>query len=533
MSCKTFGFIVPLATSFVLFSQLLYAGVDSCLECSILMDGDCLAKKYLPSNQLVTPEKEWSAFEGNFFSKDNIIGVRFQLNDESVETLKYGTFGLEIEVVEINSHKLIFDYWDSNLPQSARLTADTEAFDGLNKNKTNAVIIRNPEQLDAYKDYYVWFHFRELIPESGVIIQPNMVIDIDSDCPNAKRTCYDVVDEDICEYYQMETDSFAKFTAIPNGNGIKWDNHRDSEQYNPEFYKSAGRWHVDKEINPPDPEDSEVENEDDNLPSSITSQKFSSSSRPELYVSELSFRDDKTKYYDDETIHLDGYVKNGGKSVDGKIKKIALKLYRFKGEKENGDVKEVGDENIKGENLSKGKTKHEEFSFGAPSTEAKYQLYAVIDAKNAVSESNEKNNRSGSIAFRVHKRPDIKVGDLSFKDGQVLFEVDEIPKAWATFINSGGEPFQDVPVKWYVDGEHFAYDNMRHWNIEHGDEKQEDVNLAKELAIGNHTLKVCADLPEDDDKSDNCKEIAFEVFRLDTDSDMPKPSPVINIIRIL
>lgn len=262
--------------------------------------------------------------------------------------------------------------------------------------------------------------------------------------------------------------------------------------------------------NPSDPEDNQSGDDYNNLPGSVSGSGSGSSSKPDLYVQKLEFKDGKTKYYSDEDITVYGYARNAGKDVSNSIAKIAFKLYRFRGEKENDDTKEVGNENIKGENLESGDSKKEEFEFGAPDDENKYQFYGIIDANNTVSESNENNNRSGTIVCRVHKRPDIKVKELALSGGRTQFEIWEIPEAVVTFTNDGGEPFQDVPVRWYLDGNHFADDNMRHWNIEHGDKKQEDVNLVN-LSLGTHTLRVCVDFPEDEDQSDNCREISFVV----------------------
>ena len=182
----------------------------------------------------------------------------------------------------------------------------------------------------------------------------------------------------------------------------------------------------------------------------------------------------------------------------------------------------MGSDNIKGENLAAGHTKNEDIKFGAPDREAKFQFYCRIDTKNTVKESDENNNKSGVVSCRVHKRPDIKAEEIILNDGQVQFEEGEITFARATFTNSGGEPFEDVPVSWYVDGEFYADDNIRHWNIEKGDEKHEDVYLTS-LSVGFHTLRVCADFDEDKNGSDNCMEINFEIV---------DPEPVCSLFQI-
>jgi surface antigen len=266
--------------------------------------------------------------------------------------------------------------------------------------------------------------------------------------------------------------------------------------------------------NPPDPEDSQTDpvgtpGDDGN----VSLPDPSKASKPELFVKELKFKDEKTKYYQDEDIKIQATVKNAGQGVSSSITKISLKLYRFRGEKENSDTKEVDDENIKGENLGSGKTKSEEFNFGAPDEENVFQFYAVIDAKNSVAESNENNNRLGNIRCRIHKRPNVKATNLDLNGGKSNLWEGEIPKITATFENSGGEPFKDVPVMWYLDDVHIADDNMRHWNIEHGDEKHESVNLVN-LSLGGHLVKVCAVSNDDQDHSNDCREMIFRVLIL-------------------
>lgn len=507
---KKIANLVILAMVLAILPQKLFAEVDSCTECNVLMNGKCLAEKYLPFNQTFNKEREWSASDGNFFAKENVIGVRFRLDNQSMDTLELGGFGLEIEVVEKNGHKLKWESLVHNFPGNARVINDTKALDRGN-DIVNAVLIRNPENLKAGKDYYAWFYFKS-IPESGILIQPNLVIDIDSDCSLAEPFCFDVSDSEVCEYFPMETDSYERFTAYPNGSeGVEWKNRKTSERNSPILQKLNGQWYISKETNPSDSEDGESGDDYKNLPSSTTSDSGGSSKKPNLYSKEWKFKNGKTKYYDDENIILEAKVKNSGKSVDKDITKIKLKYYRFKGEKENGDRKEIGDDNMKGENLESGETKEEDIKIGAPDGDNKWQFYYDIDTGNAVSESNENDNRSGTIACRVHKRPDIKAEKLLLNDERTQFDLGEVPEARVTFKNDGGESFKDIPVKWYLDGVLYAEDNMRHWNIEHGEEKHESVNLTQ-LSIGTHTLKVCADNSDDKHKNDNCKEITFEVI---------------------
>lgn len=242
-----------------------------------------------------------------------------------------------------------------------------------------------------------------------------------------------------------------------------------------------------------------------------------SSTKPDLFIKEFYFGSNKrTHYYDDESVHLYAQVKNVGKSVSTGITKITLKYYRFRGEKINGDLKELGSDNIKGENLASGKTKSEDMTSSVPDDEDKYQYYACIDAGKVVAENNENNNCSNPIAIRVHKRPDLHVSNLITDDENTTSFIKGDPNGIygiVTLRNDGGEPFDDVPVRWYLDGVHIGDDNMRHWNLQHNDVKHEDISFLVPDAIGAHALRACADFPDDKDQSDNCKEMTFKVLK--------------------
>ncbi|MCX6763277.1 MAG: CHAP domain-containing protein [Candidatus Moranbacteria bacterium] len=240
-----------------------------------------------------------------------------------------------------------------------------------------------------------------------------------------------------------------------------------------------------------------------------------SSSKPDLFIKEVRYHDEKTKYYSDEKIKIEIKVKNSGKSVDSSIKKISVKGYQFKGEKENGDRKEIGDENIKGEHLKSGDTKNEEIEFDAPSEEGKYQNYVCVDTGNNVAESNEDNNCSGTIWYRVHKRPNLFLKSLLLNGGQLQFVPGEIVQAEAITGDSGGEPFEDVKAGFYLDGQFAGEENMRHYQFENHGEKSEETYITMPSALGSHNISACADYDnkhQETDESDNCYTVNFTVI---------------------
>ena len=237
-----------------------------------------------------------------------------------------------------------------------------------------------------------------------------------------------------------------------------------------------------------------------------------SSVKPELFVKKFYFGSNgRTKYYTDENINLYSQAKNVGIDVNPDVD-VTLKYFRFKGEKENGDTRVVGSDNIKGSNLGHNEVKTESVKVGVPDEEDKYQYYSCIDTRNKVLESNEKNDCSKPLSIRVHKRPDLAMIALTLNGGAESCDYESAPFVQATIENSGGEPFEDVPVVWYLDDIHYADDNMRHWNIANDDIKHEDVYLPDDLSIGIHTVKACYELEDDQDQSDSCLELSFEVL---------------------
>lgn len=238
-----------------------------------------------------------------------------------------------------------------------------------------------------------------------------------------------------------------------------------------------------------------------------------SSSKPDLFIKEIKFEDEKTKYYSDEDVKLIVTVKNVGASVSTSIEKIKLEYIRCKGEKCNGDEKVIDTDNVKGENLYSGATKNESIEFGSPSNEGRYIYYACIDTKNVVKESNEGNNCSGQIWMRVHDRPDFVLKSLTMDGGKNQYSPNDIAYVKAVTENRGGEPFIDVRVGYYLDNALIEDDNIRHWNLEKGDKKSEDMYLVIP-GPGTHILKACADhnqAVKETDETNNCASVVFEV----------------------
>ncbi|MDQ1286400.1 MAG: Big 5 protein, partial [Thermodesulfobacteriota bacterium] len=191
--------------------------------------------------------------------------------------------------------------------------------------------------------------------------------------------------------------------------------------------------------------------------------------KPDLFVKSLEFENDKVHYYHDEDFHIIAKTKNAGEDVDSSLDRIRVKLYRFEGDHVNDDLKDWS-EYMRGEELERGESATEHFIIGAPdpdpSESKKYQFYACTDKNGDVSESNENNNCLGNIICRVRKRPNLNMINLTLDGGRTQFTRGENPYAEGTATNSGGEPYEDVKMKFYLNGSFIGEGNMRAYNLE-------------------------------------------------------------------
>lgn len=331
------------------------------------------------------------------------------------------------------------------------------------------------------------------------------------------NTSQNYSDQEIGDFFSFAVEKYKpasdkkpySYYFVLSGMEGQWCNDRDGVAY--KVSSIAECFGDDQVASIPDVEYGDTKEDDDSPGSQTTSNPPSSSSKPELFIKKFYFGSSgRTHYYTDENITLYSQEKNVGIDVNPDTN-VPLGYYRFEGEKENGDTKKVGSDNIKGSNLKHNQVKTESIKVAIPDDEGKYQYYACVDSGKKVSESNEKNNCSKPLSIRAHERPDLALIDLTLNGGATNCEYGDSPFIQATIENSGGEPFEDVPVVWQLDDIHYVDDNIRHWNIAHGDIKHEDVYLPDDLSVGIHTVKACYELEDDEDQSDSCLELSFEV----------------------
>jgi len=106
--------------------------------------------------------------------------------------------------------------------------------------------------------------------------------------------------------------------------------------------------------------------------------------------------------------------------------------------------------------------------------------------------------------------------------GQNKFYHSEVVQVEVISGNSGGEPFQDVKVAYYLNDQFLEDDNMRHWNIENGDEKDEEMYLIIPSTLGMQTLKASVDYNNEigeTDENDNVACINFEIVEPPPEAD--------------
>ena len=150
---------------------------------------------FLPPGQAQTSLVEWESYSGHMFGYDNVIIVRLRFDSEAIDTFKYKpigapvrAFGLEVDIVECsNSPRLSLDRINTTFPGSSHPVLDTDAFDSFTMGtcsngqgtKVLGLLVRNPQELEAEKDYYVHYVLKNRIPDSGTMVHLTLQVSWD------------------------------------------------------------------------------------------------------------------------------------------------------------------------------------------------------------------------------------------------------------------------------------------------------------------------------------------------------------------
>ena len=254
----------------------------------------------------------------------------------------------------------------------------------------------------------------------------------------------------------------------------------------------------------------------------VISDPSSSSKKPDLFVKEARLARDndgskvRDEFYPRENIYAVAWVKNVGKNAD---KDSKVGFYLSKGEKPDENKDRIGRENIKKENLKKGATKKEYIKFDAPSKPGKYNIVIRADDEKKIDESNEDNNWSGTLVFKVREYPDFLITEVSFNGDDGIFSPGETILIKAIGKNQGGDSDSDVRLAYYITyplGETILIDtdNIRDYHMESGESKGENTTFIAPDEVGIYTVTVIIDYQnniKEGNEANNSFTTSFEV----------------------
>ena len=141
-------------------------------------DIGCYASEILPFNQVNPDPKyeihEWAPVSGQVSGRDNIIGMVFRFDGESLRTLQHALdFALEVDVAEIGGNRLRFNEVRTTFPVSTQPMVDTSLSDSSNG---MGVRVSHLQDLKPNIPYYVYFILKDPLPPDGVAIDPTFQI---------------------------------------------------------------------------------------------------------------------------------------------------------------------------------------------------------------------------------------------------------------------------------------------------------------------------------------------------------------------
>jgi len=261
---------------------------------------------------------------------------------------------------------------------------------------------------------------------------------------------------------------------------------------------------------------------DDLIPSADSPTPSSSSSKPDIWIKSISFLKEKNWdskmdssdliFLPDQKVIVGIKIRNAGEETD---EYIYSSLYLSDGKKVDDDPKRVGDkEGTKGENLERDDSKIEYFEFHIPTDEDTYNVYARSDSGKDVSESNEDNNYSKILIFKVKRKPNFKPYSFYFENPKEYYLPDETIYVQIITENKGGDARRDVQLAYYLDNNFIGEDNMRDYNLKKGKMKGEEISFQAPQDPGIYTLSAFVDYnqkTDEEDENDNWINIIFEV----------------------
>jgi len=156
----------------------------NCLCCNAYagnLDIKWLAPYLLPAGQANTLRAEWTAHDGEIFGFSDVVVVRLRFDQEAVDVFNHlPGFGLDVDVVECtNASPIEVSYVEHTFPSDVHVVRDTSLDDNLTNSQPckvdngnpyviGSILIRDAENIQTEKDYYVYYHLQNTLPCNGV-----------------------------------------------------------------------------------------------------------------------------------------------------------------------------------------------------------------------------------------------------------------------------------------------------------------------------------------------------------------------------
>lgn len=540
---------------------------------------------FLPPGQAQTSLVEWESYSGHMFGYDNVIIVRLRFDSQAIDTFKYKPigalargFGLEVDVVECsNSPRLALDRINTTFPNSSHPVLDTNAFDSVTTGacsngqgtKVLGLLVRNPADLEAEKDYYVHYVLKNRIPDSGTTVHLTLQVSWDinvvvSPFMEAVSDMYGsslADDFDDWDYFNVESSPYRDFTLYPTNNaGVCWSGKGSSQgctvSQNACYANAtpATKWfsffvsdaYASSCSGLTGTSSAAIRTGILPLPASPSSGSTTppiSGSNGSADLPNLTMRDvylldaNKNKVpsiHVNKNFYCHMNVKNTGeKKANGTFENRCWvsKGNKFDGFGGSNDAEDIGKEDM--DDLDNGYSRSSDEDSTGIEWPGTYNLVGCTDASKKVMESNEKDNCNvgdhaviQEFVFQIVSDPNLKTTAISLTGSTTNPNINQPFGISSTTANPGENFGPDyVYIGYFIDGALVGQNQIRRGNMKGGMSKTEEISVSGGIATaGIHEVKACADYNNgitEINETDNCAVLLVTV----NDPNAPPPNP--------
>lgn len=396
---------------FVLFSLCLVRPSlgNSCTSGDV---PDSLVSNYIPSDQIATSKREWSAYKGYLAVSDRTITVSFYFSQQAIDVFKLRTdFAFEIDIVDFNN---IIGGWKFT-PEfgDAFVREDISALDNYHQ---LSVVVHNPHLLKKDTEYKVRFDLDQPIQNVGKLKLNNdlSVSFAGSVWPPCVNPFFRPSDSTYGgNFFKLETEEYSAFWYHPNStSGVCWQDQKNSG-----FGACAlprGETLDSGNLTLPPDGDGSTGLIGVGIQSLVT-ETPPPQTLPDFVAKTVRLLDstgkERYQFALGKPITVTARYKNEGTANSPQA--IEIRYYRSNGYKEDSHSSwvRVATSTIQASNMKVGDTHTETIQFTAPSTPGTYNIVACADrtqdsnnGSGQVVEKYESNNCSKEAVFTVARR---------------------------------------------------------------------------------------------------------------------------------